>query len=152
MEGISFLQGPFYPFCLLLFFQVHHKSNRVQVAPTLTKVIKTFIDDDDAEASSSSSSSVKKALTISGAEGSSKSPKKVATTGRVQIRRKILPKADVVDTEADADTDDDDASFLPPPPKRFRKPTSKFDDFVIDESAKKKISDYKTPSSGDEVR
>ena len=111
--------------------------------------MKTFGNDLPTTSSSSKQLLASKLLSTNpGVEGRLKSPKKVLPAARPQIRRKILPKVDIVD----ADADDDDVGFPSPPLKRLRKPTSKFDDYVVDESTKKTVLDHKTTSSGDEVR
>ena len=113
--------------------------------------MKSFDDDLRPTLSSSSKQLLasKSLSTNPGAESRLKSPKKVSAAARPQIRRKILPKVDIVHADAD---DDDDVGFSSPPLKRLRKPTSKFDDFVVDESTKKTVLDHRTPSSVDEVR
>jgi len=77
--------------------------------------------------------------TVPGVEIRRNSSKKLQTTFSVTVRRKLLPKSDIADVQQKSQS------------KRLKKPTSKFDDFVVEKFPRNLLPDS-NKSAHDEVR
>ena len=98
------------------------------------EILASLVQQNDVKTQSLFISSISSSEVVSGAVLSNKK----SPTSNFKIRRKLLPKLDANDVDAEETL------------KRPRKPTSKFDDFVVEKSAK--MSSFSVRKSREEVR